>query len=229
MWYCSFLFKRLVAPGAIFQSDPFRTIPLRGGVSLFVTDTFPTEMTAFEPEPEAVFHHLGVCSKRDQHLLDTARQGKRSTGPNWYYFRGASAFDTGAVMGTATGLLAALAELLHEYQELPKLFKGVTCSGRQLFSRLVWSKAIAERTPVFIPMVTDSPVVNLAANDTTTWSLSGGNFVNRRGNIAPIVLNSELCLCCTGEQAASLGYTSHGTASGPMCPSVVLKLTSVQP
>ena len=74
-----------------------------------------------------------------------------------------------------------------------------------MMNGLIWSRvvaelrAVAERTPVIITMVADSPVANLAANGTTysTWSLWGGSVRN------PIVLNAEHCLCCTGDHAAA--------------------------
>lgn len=185
----------LVSANAIFQRDPFSTIPLRNGILLTMSDTFPEGLTAYAPIAEQVFEHMGVCKDRDKTLKDRDAAGEERTGPGYYFFRGPGLIDTGAVIGTAIAVEVLLAELLHEYTELPSKYRP-TCRGDQLLSRLVWYKAIAERVPVTIPVVGQSPVVSIATNDTSLWSIDKGMVKNRQGLVAPIVLLSSQCVCC---------------------------------
>lgn len=213
------LFRQVLVASSdvFFQRNPFDgSIPARNGTLLSVTENFPSDMTAFEPNASNVFTHMGICSKRDRQLYDRDAAGEPRKGPNWYYFRGPGLVDPAAIFGTAIAVEVALTEVIHGYLDVPKQLRQ-DCRGEQVLSRAVFvNKAIAERVPVTVPAVGTSPVVNLGGNSSSLWSIANGEIVNKRGEPAVVVVAPNLCLCC----ATATGYTD----GRKYCPSAVIRL-----
>lgn len=237
---------------AVFQSDPFATIPLprtktpltasnddalsgsssrdsggggggekgsggsKGesgvvGISVFMTDTYPSMLTSVDPNVALLLGWLGVCQGHDVSLLMDAEQkavDKESPPRGPSVFRGPGLVNTAAFIGSAAAIEVVLVEIVHAHTHNidPKYWP--VCGPSQIFSRLVWKKILAERIPVMIASVSSSPVVNLAAGDATVWREQDGVVVNARGDAAAIVLTPGLCVCC----GAGLGLLAEDPA-----------------
>jgi hypothetical protein len=81
----------------IFQLDPFKSIPLRGGLAAFVTETFPANLTTHKPSGWLVMSHMGVCSTRDERASANDFTGGNS-------FRGPGLVDAGVIIGMAAAV-----------------------------------------------------------------------------------------------------------------------------
>jgi hypothetical protein len=201
----------LTAPESVFQNDPFAVMQVRGGILASVTKTFSRALRATEPDGGVVFTVMGTCNKREEQLRDNAIAGGERKGPGWYYFRGPGLVDVGTVIGTAAAVEVALAEALHDFGEVGAGFrKG--CTVEQQFSRTVWNYGIAERVPVTIPAVGQSPVVNLGARDGSLWSVRHGMVLNQLGRVASVLRYPPgHCLCCSGKGVAAPPPTDSGS------------------
>jgi hypothetical protein len=196
----------LAGPDVVFQRDPFSDIPLhQNGLALFVTDSYPAKLADYDPDISITLKWMGVCSARDMRLLETAAKmaeadtpGNHPTGLDT--FRGAALIDLATIVGSSSSVRIALGELIHEYSQVKPEYRSV-CGPSQSFSRLVWSKGIAERTPLSVADTRSSPVLRLNAGDRNLWSIQNGTVQNLAQTRASIVLTPKHCVCCSASDA----------------------------
>lgn len=200
----------MVSPNALFQLDPFVHIPSRGGVMLFITDTFDSNLTLHKIDPALSTGVMGVCTSRDVRI-------SRLKTPSGGYFRGPGVLDTSVVIGTAASVEAVLLEVVYNYRNS---LMGPACSPAQVLSRSVWKSTIAERCPVTVPLQSFSPAINLAAIDKGLWTIANGVVKNRKGFTAPIVLAPGQCLCCTQVESEEGDYAAE--LHPRLCPTAAL-------
>ena len=135
----------LCGPNTLFQQDPFAAVPYDDGIAVFMTETFPANLTLHKTDARLSMEWMGTCNSRD----DRAAQGAPgNSSPN--SFRGPGVLDTSVVIGTATGVEVAMAELVVAYDSVDKRYRS-RCSPEHRFSRLVWYADIAERISVRPP------------------------------------------------------------------------------
>ena len=222
----------LAGSAVLFQANPFDgNLPLHAnGVSVFVTDTYPTTLTDYNTDVAEVFRWMGVCSARDRNNVDMAASRAKSKAEPRVgadLFRGPGLIETGILFGSSLGLQTLLTEFVYDFTSIAPVFRRV-CAPRQSISRLVWTKQAAERVPLIVPAVSANPVVNLGAGDGTTWRLSQGTIKNRNDHSATVVLTSGTCLCCSADESKRDGYVDAGGRTGvPVCPTAALELMSL--
>ena len=108
------------AGGRVFHALDF-------GLSVFLTDTYPSYLTSIDPNVALLLGWMGICQNHDESLLKDAENfysAKGTTdlrpvrGPTT--FRGPGLVNSAAFMGSAKVIEITLAEVVHAHTREPK-------------------------------------------------------------------------------------------------------------